>query len=116
MNERDQALQIANMWLDFRMNALTQMIPGDPDCDACVLARQFIRATDQLAAVDTKINELMATVPLAAKEQFDRGVHTAREAVAAWMMQRGYATGHGDSTEDLLIELEGQLKERGARQ
>jgi O-methyltransferase involved in polyketide biosynthesis len=37
-----------------------------------------------------------------------------REKVAAWMMQRGYATGHGDTTEDLLQELDWQVKERGA--
>lgn len=43
MTEREQAIKIANMWLDGRMNAFTQMVPGDPDCDACVLARQFLR-------------------------------------------------------------------------
>ena len=32
-----------------------------------------------------------------------------REKVAAWMMQRGYATGHGDTVEDLLKELEWQV-------
>jgi hypothetical protein len=50
MTEREQALIIANKWLDFDMNALVQMVPGDPDCDACVLARQFIRAVEQLGA------------------------------------------------------------------
>ena len=35
-----------------------------------------------------------------------------REKVAAWMMQRGYATGHGDTIEDLLKELEWQITER----
>ena len=35
-----------------------------------------------------------------------------REKVAAWMMQRGYATGHGDTTEDLLKELEWQIREQ----
>ena len=34
-----------------------------------------------------------------------------REKVAAWMMQRGYATGHGNSIEDLLQELEWQIAE-----
>ena len=32
-----------------------------------------------------------------------------REKVAAWMIQRGYATGHGDTTEDLLGELDWQV-------
>lgn len=48
MEERQQAWQIAHQWLDFRMNSLTQMVPGDPDCDACVLARQYMRALDTI--------------------------------------------------------------------
>ena len=35
-----------------------------------------------------------------------------RERVAAWMMERGYATGHGDTVEDLLKELEWQIREQ----
>jgi len=35
-----------------------------------------------------------------------------RNKVAAWMIDRSYATGHGDTTEDLLKELEWQIKER----
>ena len=35
-----------------------------------------------------------------------------REKVAAWMMERGYATGHGDSTEDMLQELDWQIREQ----
>jgi hypothetical protein len=35
-----------------------------------------------------------------------------RETVAQWMIERGYATGHGDTVEDLLKELEWQIRER----
>jgi hypothetical protein len=35
-----------------------------------------------------------------------------REKVAQWMVERSYATGHGDSIEDLLKELEWQVAER----
>ena len=35
-----------------------------------------------------------------------------REKLAAWMIQRGFATGHGDSIEKLLEELEWQSAER----
>lgn len=35
-----------------------------------------------------------------------------REKVAKWMIRKGYATGHGDTTEDLLAELEWQVAER----
>ena len=34
-----------------------------------------------------------------------------REKLAAWMIERGYATGHGDTVEDLLKELEWQIEE-----
>jgi len=32
-----------------------------------------------------------------------------REKVAQWMIQRSYATGHGDTLEDLLAELDWQI-------
>ncbi len=34
-----------------------------------------------------------------------------RNKVASWMMTKGYATGHGDTVEDLLRELEWQVRE-----
>jgi hypothetical protein len=34
-----------------------------------------------------------------------------RNKVAQWMMAQGYATGHGDTTEDLLEELDWQITE-----
>ena len=45
-------------------------------------------------------------------ERFAKLVAVAeREKLAAWMIERGYATGHGDSTENLLKELEWQIEE-----
>ena len=35
-----------------------------------------------------------------------------RNKLAAWMIERGYATGHGNTVEDLLKELEWQIAER----
>ena len=35
-----------------------------------------------------------------------------RNKLATWMIERGYATGHGDTTEDLLKELDWQIDER----
>ena len=35
-----------------------------------------------------------------------------REKVAQWMISRGYATGHGDTVEELLKELEWQVAEK----
>lgn len=58
MNERQQAWQIGNQWLDQRMNPLTQMVPGDPDCDACVIARQYMRALDTIAQLQEAFTRL----------------------------------------------------------
>ena len=45
-------------------------------------------------------------------ERFAQFVAAAeREKVVAWMIDRSYATGHGDTIEDLLKELEWQIRE-----
>lgn len=38
-----------------------------------------------------------------------------KETLARWMMQHGYATGHGDTMEDLLAELDIQIVENWNR-
>ncbi|MDE2471081.1 MAG: hypothetical protein KGL35_20635 [Bradyrhizobium sp.] len=40
--------------------------------------------------------------------------NASSEQVARWMISNGYATGHGETIEDMLAELEAQAKERGA--
>ena len=40
---------------------------------------------------------------------------TTTKRVAEWIIAHGYATGHGDTVEDMLNELEWQAKDRGAR-
>ena len=37
---------------------------------------------------------------------------TKQNACAQWMIEKGYATGHGDSVADLLTELEWQVREQ----
>lgn len=53
--------------------------------------------------------ERFAELFAAAKERDDIN------KLAAWMMQRGYATGHGESIEDLLQELDWQIAEGWTR-
>lgn len=44
MNESDQAKLLAEKILDFDVRfPMTLYVHGDPDCDACVLARQYLR-------------------------------------------------------------------------
>jgi hypothetical protein len=58
------------------------------------------------ALCDSEIEELA---------QIERFFHMTQAAernkVASWMMTKGYATGHGDATEDLLEELDWQVRE-----
>lgn len=54
MTEAEKAQKIADNWLEFDMNPMTQMVPGDPDCDACVLARQFNRALDKIQRLEVE--------------------------------------------------------------
>jgi hypothetical protein len=49
------------------------------------------------------------------KEEIERLKNADKEKLAAWMMKNGFATGHGDSIEDLLSELEWQIEERVQR-
>lgn len=41
-----------------------------------------------------------------------RAAAAERNKMAAWMTAKGYATGHGDTIEDLFKELEWQVAER----
>jgi hypothetical protein len=51
-------------------------------------------------------------VPMEMMAKFATLVAAAeREKVAQWMISKGYSTGHGDTTEDLLRELEWQMTE-----
>ena len=52
---------------------------------------------------ETDIQELDHFVALVAAAE--------REKVAAWMRSKSYATGHGDTTEDLLEEIQAQVAE-----
>ena len=52
-------------------------------------------------------------VGIAAIERFAALVDAhEREKVAKWMVERSYATGHGDTIEDLLTEIDWQAAER----
>lgn len=49
---------------------------------------------------------------IAAVERFAAAVAAAeREKVARWQIGSGYTTGHGETIEDLLVELEWQVRE-----
>ena len=73
------------------------------------MAREVGIELDLIDEDEGQINWYITTEGMKAFEALARA--DEREKVAAWMMQRGYATGHGDTTEDLLKELEWQVRE-----
>jgi hypothetical protein len=64
-------------------NKILDRINADPDDDLAVLARQFLRAHEA--------RDLL------------------KEKVAHWMIEHSFATGHGDTMDDLLAELSRQV-------
>jgi hypothetical protein len=61
-------------------------------------------------------HDWMPIIALAYAQKFAELVAAAeRKKVAVWMMQHGYATGHGDTIEDLLVELDIQIVENWTR-
>jgi hypothetical protein len=61
------------------------------------------------------VQQLERLVELARADERDRAtrenayVLAERNKLAQWMMAQGYATGHGDTTEELLKELEREI-------
>jgi hypothetical protein len=74
------------------------MTPGELQRWA-IVADALIKAEADIAAYETPRK------PPAAEND-------AREAVAAWMIAHSYATGHGDTLDDLMRELIAQAIER----
>ncbi len=61
--------------------------------------------------LSTDIHSCHADCQRFACVQTRKAVEAEREKVAAWMIERSYATGHGDTTEDLLKQPEWQVRE-----
>ena len=66
MTEREQAIRIANRWLDSPPDWM-----GDPDCDPCIVGRQFLRALEEIEALRkqdwdalTAIRQKMGVLPI----------------------------------------------------
>ena len=73
------------------------------------MTRDDIIAMAREAGWHDELLSVSFTMPL-----LERFFHVAQAAernkVALWMMAQGYATGHGDTTEDLLQELGVEIK------
>lgn len=75
------------------------------------------RLRDEIARPDTSGAPYVNDADLLAEclgeiDRLTAELAVAREALAKWMMQHGYATGHGDTSADLVNELDWQHKEK----
>jgi hypothetical protein len=74
----------------------------------------IIRMAREIADKD-KVDPLHNDMVTLTVDELGKLLAAEREKVAQWMMQRGYATGHGDTIEDLLAELDWQIAENWNR-
>ena len=80
------------------------------ESEGSVSREEIIKLARQAGAIFGNMEEAAAVAPIF--ERFAALVAAAeREKVARWHIGSGYATGHGDTIEDLLVELEWQVRE-----
>ena len=73
--------------------------------------RQWQGLTDEEKADPVSGLDIANNIEREWRDRMNAALKTEREKVAQWMILRGYATGHGDTIEDLLQELEWQIAE-----
>ncbi len=85
----------------------------------CILDSLFPSSKVQILAADTTAAIKLASGPDGLTVQINRRLQQrlaahdqkVREPLAAWMIENSFATGHGDTVEDLLKELKWQVEE-----
>ena len=86
-----------------------QFLMGD-STEVLRISRDGITANPDVP-VDEIASRVLELLDENIKTLVKRAVEAERNKVAQWMMARGYATGHGDTVEDLLNELDWQVRE-----
>ena len=86
-----------------------QFLMGD-SIEVLRISRDGITANPDVP-VDEIASRVLELLDENIKTLVKRAVEAERNKVAQWMMARGYATGHGDTVEDLLNELDWQVRE-----
>ena len=61
--------------------------------------------------VDEAAKKVLEAIDHNIKVLVQKAVEEEREKVAQWMVERGYATGHGDTIQELIKEVEWQVAE-----
>jgi hypothetical protein len=63
-------------------------------------------------SVDDAAKAVLAALDSHIKMLVESAVQAERNKLATWMMQCGFATGHGDTVEELLYELDTEIEDR----
>lgn len=77
--------------------------------EAGIHSKMLERFAALVAAAELK--SLSDELTVAYMDGHAKGTAAERNKLAAWMIKRGYSTGHGDTLEQLLEELEWQIRE-----
>jgi hypothetical protein len=65
-----------------------------------------------IAVTQDEIIEMAIQGHASTRDAIRWAMNQEREVVANWIMDRGFATGHGDSIVDLLDQLQWQIEEK----
>lgn len=92
------------------VSALRAFDVGDPSTwpEAAVIEAALAHIDAQAAEI-AALRTLVAEGLRVSHEKVEQVRNAARESLATWMISNSFATGHGDTTGDLLVELSGQV-------
>lgn len=111
MSERDELMaDLARLSANGRTSEVRAIA-----CAACnLLERDGARIAELEAENARIISGIYYQEMRVERDEARKALAEAREALARWLIAHGFATGHGDTLDDLLGELSWQVKERSA--
>ncbi len=121
MSERFTAAEMLDLARLFQDLARSPGLRGMEDQVSLVLSRDDLtRLAALLVGESESVSNARAEALREAEAEvagaLKRVMLTGREAVAQWMLERSYATGHGDTIDDLLGELRAAVRAEALRE
>lgn len=98
-----------------RLRSLKEEIDNTAPVQRMVREEEVAAIGPDLSAQIDKLGEIANEVIDSWRIRCAKQVIEDREALASWMIKRGFATGHGDTLADLIGELDAQEIERRER-
>ena len=94
---------------DYKPSGAIHFIIGD-STEVLRISKEGITANPDVP-VDEIASKVLELLEQNIRVLVQRAVEAERNKVAQWIMARGYSTGHGDTLDDLLKELELTVRE-----